>query len=124
REYSTDEEYTQAHEQYRGYVLFHRTQAAAAVAIDGGNPEAAIDAINQGMESLKGFFVAQGNEEQIDEDEMMEHLRDMEEKLRRRHHIGTTLQEQLNQAIAAEDYEKAAEIRDELRQKRGGNPGH
>src|SRR5205085_9302723 len=39
REHSPAEEYTQAHEQYRGFVLFQRTQAAAALAMERENPE-------------------------------------------------------------------------------------
>src|SRR5207248_1113029 len=39
RDHSPSEEYTQAHEQYRGFVLFQRTQAAAALAIENDNPE-------------------------------------------------------------------------------------
>src|SRR5205807_5327383 len=48
--HSPNDEYTQAHEQYRGFVLFHRTQAAAALAVEQDNPERAIDAIHEGLE--------------------------------------------------------------------------
>ena len=33
RDHSPSDEYTQAHEQYRGFVIFHRTQAAALVLV-------------------------------------------------------------------------------------------
>src|SRR5437660_8178533 len=39
RDHSPSDEYTQAHEQYRGFVLFQRTQAAAALALEKENPE-------------------------------------------------------------------------------------
>ena len=34
RDHSPSDEYTQAHEQYRGFVLFHRTQAATSLAME------------------------------------------------------------------------------------------
>src|SRR5438874_2059892 len=45
RDHSPSDEYTQAHEQYRGFVVFHRTQAAAAAAVERGRAEDAVDAI-------------------------------------------------------------------------------
>src|SRR5207237_9895342 len=53
RDHSPDEEYAQAHEQYRGFVLFHRTQAAAALAVEKDDPEAALDAIQAGLRKLR-----------------------------------------------------------------------
>src|SRR5439155_15322665 len=49
REHSPNDEYTQAHEQYRGYVLFHRTQATAGLAVEKDNPEGAVDALREGF---------------------------------------------------------------------------
>ena len=42
---------------------------------------------------------------------------EMEQALRDKHSIGTTLREQLDSAVAAEDYETAARIRDALRRR-------
>jgi hypothetical protein len=118
RDHSPSEEYTQAHEQYRGFVLFQRTQAAAALALEGNDPEGAVDAIRSGLERMRGFFAAFEAEEQMEEDGMVQHLRKMETVLRQQHHIEATLQEQLDLAVANEEYEKAAEIRDALRRRR------
>src|SRR5437762_1892488 len=63
--HSPSEQYTLAHEQYRGFVLFHRTQAAAAEAVHRDQPEAAIDAIRDGQARLRAFFAAHGLEEQF-----------------------------------------------------------
>ena len=38
RDHSPNEEFTRAHEHYRGFVLFHRTQAAAADKAEKGTP--------------------------------------------------------------------------------------
>jgi hypothetical protein len=118
KRHSPGDEYTQAHEQYRGFVLFHRTQAASALAVEKDNPEQAIDELRDGLDRLRAFFVDFGLEEQMEEDPMVQHLRKIETTLREQYHIGATLHEQLEQAIAAEDYERAAQLRDALKQRR------
>jgi hypothetical protein len=118
RQHSPGDEYTHAHEQYRGFVVFHRTQAASALQIEKGNPEQAVDELRAGLERLKAFFVEFGMEEQMEEDPMVQHLRKIESTLREQYDIGATLLEQLEQAIAAEDYERAAQLRDALKQRK------
>ena len=57
-----------------------------------------------------------GGEEQMEED-MVQHLRKIEKSLREQHGIGETLQEQLDRAVANENYEEAARLRDALRKR-------
>jgi hypothetical protein len=120
REHSPGEEYTQAHEQYRGFVVFQRTQAAAAFKLEHANPEDAIDEIRSGLEKLRAFFASFDADEQMDEDGMVRHLRKIESSLRETHGIEATLQEQLDQAIADEEYERAAKLRDAIRRREPG----
>jgi hypothetical protein len=117
KEHSPNEEYTQAHEQYRGFVTFQRTQGAAALALEQKNPEAAVDEVRQGLAKLKAFFTAFDAEEQMEENGMVQHLKKIETSLREQHGIESTLQEQLDLAVANEDYEEAARLRDALRKK-------
>jgi hypothetical protein len=117
KEHSPSEEYTQAHEQYRGFVTFQRTQGAAALALEQDNAEKAVDEVRKGLERLKLFFAAFGAEEQMEEDGMVQHLRKIEQSLREQHGIAATLQEQLDQAVANENYEEAARLRDALRKR-------
>lgn len=124
RDHSPGDEYTQAHEQYRGFVVFQRTQAAAALAIERDNPEEAIDAIAEGLNRMRDFFAAHGFEDQMEEHAMVQQLRQMEKSLRDTHNIEATLREQLDRAIANEDYEDAARLRDALRQREGPQPPH
>ena len=102
---------------YRGFVLFQRTQAAAALAAEKENPEGAIDEINAGLNKLRAFFAAYDLEDQFDENGMVQQLRKMESSLRQVHGIEATLLEQLHQAVANEEYETAARIRDALRRR-------
>ncbi len=119
RDHSPSEEYTQAHEQYRGFVLFQRTQAAAAGAVEKEDAEGAIDEIRSGLEKMRAFFAAYDAEEQMEEDGMVQQLRKMEKSLRQTHGIAATLHEQLDEAVAKEDYETAARLRDALRKRPG-----
>jgi hypothetical protein len=118
KEHSPSDEYLQAHEQYRGFVLFQRTQAAAALHVEKGSPENAVDELRAGLDKLREFFAAFEMEEEMEEDGMVQHLRKVEHQLREEYKIDATLQEQLEKAIADEDYEKAARLRDELKQKK------
>ena len=117
KEHSPNEEYTQAHEQYRGFVTFQRTQAAAALALEQNNAESAVDEVRRGLQRMKTFFEAFGAEEQMEEDGMVRHLRKIESSLREQHGIGVTLEEQLAKAVANENYEEAARLRDVLRKR-------
>jgi hypothetical protein len=117
RDHSPNEEYTEAHEQYRGFVLFHRIEAAAALQVHDNKPEVAIDEILGGLEKLQAFFASHNAEEQMEENPMVQQLRKMEKALRQKHGIEATLREQLAQAVAKEQYEIAAKLRDALRRR-------
>lgn len=114
-DHSPNEEYAQAHEQYRGLVLFHRTQAAAASSAEADKPEEAIDVIRVGLKQLQDFFAEHGLAEYYPQDAMVKQLQKLDRTLRKLHEIDETLHEQLERAIANEEYETAARIRDKIR---------
>ncbi len=113
--HSPSEEYTSAHERFRGFVVFQRTQAASALQVEMKKPDQAIDAVRQGLDQLRGFFAENELEDEMEENGMVRHLRRVESALREQYKIGATLREQLEKAIAEEDYEAAARLRDEIR---------
>ncbi|MFM8953283.1 MAG: UvrB/UvrC motif-containing protein [Planctomycetaceae bacterium] len=115
RTHSPDEEWTLSHEQYRPFVLFHRVQAGALAALEEGGPEAAIGEINAGLGRFRDLFARYDAEEQFADDELVRRLYEMRESVRRRYEIGPTLDEQLAEAVRAENYELAAKIRDRIR---------
>jgi excinuclease UvrABC helicase subunit UvrB len=117
KRHAPSEEYLHAHEQYRGFVLFQRTQAAAKMKEENNAPEEAINEIRLGLERIREFFAAYEREDEMEADGMVRHLRHMEAMLRQQHHIDATLEEQLQQAIADEDYERAARLRDALKKR-------
>jgi hypothetical protein len=103
-----------SHEQYRPFILFHRTQAAGLAALEDGGPEPAIEEINRGLERMRGFFEEHAAEEGFEEDEMVARLKELKESLREHYGIGQTLEEQLADAVATEQYELAARLRDQI----------
>lgn len=114
RDNSPDEQWTLSHEQYRPFVLFHRTQAAALAALGESGAERAVEELNAGLERMKQVFVDYEAEGEFDDDELVSRLIELRESLRQHFRVGRTLQEQLAEAVASEKYELAAEIRDEM----------
>ncbi len=113
-EHSPDADWSLSHEQYRPFVLFHRTQAVALQRIQASDPAAAIEEINGGLKRMRGIFSAMDVDDRFDEDPLVGQLVELKESLRQEHSVGKTLAEQLADAIAAEQYERAAELRDKI----------
>jgi hypothetical protein len=115
RSHSPDDQWTMSHEQYRPFVTFHRIQAAALAKLEeNGGPEVAIEEINRGLEKMQTLFEELGIVEHFDDDELVKRLIELREDLRDKFEVGRTLQEQLDAAVASEQYELAARLRDEL----------
>jgi hypothetical protein len=118
--HSPDEQWTLSHEQYRPFVLFHRTQAAALTELDdGAGPESAVQAINDGLERMRQVFEEFEAEEHFEEDDLVSRLIELRESLREHYSVGRTLEERLTEAIQSEQYELAAVLRDELAKRHG-----
>lgn len=114
REHSPDDEWTLSHEQYRPFVLFHRVQAGALALLEEQGPEAAIVEINKGLERFRELFARYEADEQFSEDGLVKRLEEMRESVRQRYDVGRTLDEQLADAVLAENYELAAKLRDRM----------
>lgn len=122
RDYSPDEEWTISHEQYRPFVMFHRIQAAALAELDQHGPEEAVAAVNDGLEQMRDVFEEHGAEDGFEANELVERLHEFRETLREKFSVGKTLDEQLAEAIATEEYERAAKLRDAIQAKGKGGP--
>jgi hypothetical protein len=118
KKYSPDDQWTVTHEQYRPFVMFHRTQALALAELEEKHAEAAVEAITEGLDRIREVFVEYEAEDQYDEDELVQRLQELREALRKEYEVGRTLHEQLQDAVASEQYELAAKIRDELAKRR------
>lgn len=114
-EHSEDEEWTLSHEQYRPFVLYHRTQAAALMVLESDDETAgkrAIAVVEDGLSQILQVFVDHENEAQFAEDELVLQLQSFLKNLKSRFEAVESLEEQLQRAVGAEDYERAALLRD------------
>ena len=116
--HASDEQWILSHEQYRPFVMFHRTQAAALAQVEETGPEAAIDEIDAGLKRFQELYAQYEAEDYFDEDELVSRLVELRESIREHYGIGPTLAEELAEAIAAEEYERAAQLRDEIARKK------
>ena len=115
-------EYVAAHERFRGLVLFHRTQAAAAQALERRRPDEAIDVVRDGIGRITAFhqsWSAEVDQDETPNESLIEQLRVLEVEIRRNFSVQKTLTEQLDEAVADEDYERAARLRDQIRARAG-----
>jgi hypothetical protein len=114
---SSDEQWTMAHEQYRPFVLMHRTQAAAMAELESQGLDEAIAEVDDGLKRLQDFFVQFEMADHFDEDDIVEQLRQFRNALREQFDDTYQLRQALDAAIATEQYERAAELRDEIEKK-------
>ncbi len=122
QKYSPSPEYIDSHERLRGLVLFNRTQAAAALAIERGKHDEAVDSVREGVERLTDHqrdYTADLDRDDTPNETLIAQLRVLEDEIRKNFEVEKTLREQLDEAVADEDYERAAQIRDQIRAKAG-----
>lgn len=104
--------------QFKPYVLMmhHRARAESLAARE--EFDRAAEAARTGIRLIEEFWKAQGDEELIPDNVEIETLRELAETLleRRPHSEADDLREELNQAIRNENFEKAAKLRDRLRE--------
>ncbi len=104
-------------EQYRPYVTMMRTRSAGLRALQRGDYRGALQTIDSGIERIRAFLVEY---EQADNEDQCRELVELREWRREvaRNRPGRPLdrlEEQLALAIAREDYEEAAQLRDQIR---------
>lgn len=102
---------------FKPQVLLMRTRARGALALEADDPRGAVQAIEDGVEAIRSLFRNSEKPDQVDESSEVRMLESWLQELRPHLPIPARerLQSELNQAIAREDYEKAAELRDALR---------
>ncbi len=102
---------------FKPQVLLMRTRAQGALALEADDPRGAVRAIEDGVAAIRDLL---SDPEHPDLAEQATEVKMLESWLQEiRPHLPISVRErlesELNQAIAREDYEKAAELRDELK---------
>jgi hypothetical protein len=119
--YAPDPEWSLLHEQYRPFVMFHKIQASALLDLEGSESESAVETIDKGLHSLAEVFEKHDATEHFEEDGFALKLQEMRDSIIKHYELSPPLAEQLAEAIAAEQYELAAELRDRMGHQDGGN---
>lgn len=121
RDHATDPEVVAEHEQYRPAVLMDRTRAEAMSRCQHGAYMEAMQEIDRGVAEIAGFFRTHRRSDLIAQSLEVASLHELKHQLREAYDIPLSNQEVLDglreeqaKAIADEDYERAARLRDEI----------
>ncbi|MGP1345581.1 MAG: UvrB/UvrC motif-containing protein [Phycisphaerales bacterium] len=116
-EHGESEEDRQALEQFRPYITMIRSRAIASQAVHDEEGGLALWALDEGLESLRKVFERWDRAELFEESHEVALLRGMKAELQKKlpSSVKAELKERLRQAIANENYELAAILRDELK---------
>jgi len=119
RDRCIEADFMEPQEPYRPFILMQRASCQAEYALLSHDPDTAIEALKKAVAEIEGCAEAMalddaGEGERVDVRVFVKELRHMERRIRRQYRRRRTLREQLEDAVAAEDYEKAAKLRDAL----------
>jgi len=116
RQYAEREEDAINIDQFRGFVIYHRAKAEVLGCLEKKEYDFALSYIDHAERELMEFYAEYGKGEEFeegDEYKQLEMWREQIERIRPLSHQ-EILQNELSEAVSREDYEKAAEIRNEL----------
>lgn len=108
-------------EQYRPYVIMMYSRAKASQQLEQQSPQAAIDTIVEGIEQIQQFFDNMGQTSMTEECDEINILRKIAEEIVQNitQDPLSDLRREMRSAVAQEDYERAAVLRDEIRRLEG-----
>ena len=117
RTYADEEEDRFLLEQYRPYVIMMHTRARAHLRLKDQEAHKALEDLIAGINRIQAFFEEMGQRSLSEECEEVALLREMAEEILRavpQDPLGP-LRDEMKAAVAREDYERAAALRDEIR---------
>ncbi len=124
RAHSPDERTTLQFDQWRPYVTMMHARAIASPLVERGRFGDAFRAIDEGIDAIRDFLDAYGQSHRVDEcaelvslERWREELLDRvsEDDLSEPEVAAEALRRRLEEAVAAEQFEEAARLRDEIR---------
>ena len=124
RNHAATAEDMMAMESHRPYIMMMRARSLASQALKADENKAAIFAIDEGLDALKAYYDSIEQSELFEESGEVAMLRDMRDTLIPKLPVSqkAELRQRLDAAIASENFELAAILRDEIRML-GGRPG-
>lgn len=126
KKYAADRDVVWLFEQYRPYVVMMNTRAKVSICLEAQNPKAALTHLRDGILQIRQFL-AEYDHMSEDECPELQHLREWRKEIKGLQGIQPSrelteenrLEAELGEAVATENYEQAAKIRDALKRLRG-----
>ena len=111
-------------EQYRPYVLMMNSRSQVQLAIDQDKTDEALTICEEGIERIRGFFKQLSRPQLAEQSSELAILQSLRAEIRRKLRVEPVqaLNDDLAKALEREQYEKAAKLRDRLRNIQGLNP--
>lgn len=103
-------------EQYRPYIIMMRTRASASILYKDQKLNQALDNVKEGLNQIRDFFDKFGHSDAFDQCEEAKVLKRFAKEIRKKLPVGALerLQRRLKKAVANEQYELAAKLRDQI----------
>ncbi|MFC1805753.1 UvrB/UvrC motif-containing protein [Planctomycetota bacterium] len=121
RNHSEDADLILEHEKWRPFVTMDRARADAMLSCQGGDFRVGLDKLDLGIDEISDFYRRHGRPDLVPLSQEIAALKDLKTQLRETYDIPLSrteviagLREEQDKAIADEDYERAARIRDEI----------
>jgi hypothetical protein len=104
-------------EQFRPYVLMMRARAKACAHLEEKNFNEAVKEVDNGIEAIRTHWIQMNRLDQLDHCREINFLQEWRDKIEttRPLTMEEKLQQSLRRAVEREDYEQAAQLRDQLR---------
>ena len=118
REHAEDDNERTSLEQFRPYVLMMNTRAKACLLLEDQEFDRALDKIEAGISRIREFFHEVERPDLADNCREIAFLSDWSERIRSNRPLSPQekLKQELQLAVEAEDYERAAKLRDEIKE--------
>ncbi|MDX1953601.1 MAG: UvrB/UvrC motif-containing protein [Verrucomicrobiota bacterium] len=116
-QYAEAPELAWAVQQIGPQLLMMQVRAKGSLLVESSDFEAAIEAVEQGLEEIRAFFKEHARPEMADQSGELHSLETWIQELRSAKPLSERekLENELRDAVKREDYEKAAEVRDALK---------
>lgn len=117
RDFAEEDSDRMSLEQFRPYVLMMNARARACIALEEKSYDRALDLIQNGIEAIVDFFREIEREDLVENCREIQFLEEWSERIRSNRPLTAAdrLRRELHTAVEKEDYERAAQLRDQLR---------
>jgi len=118
RDYAEEESDRMSLEQFRPYVLMMNARAKGCIALEEKDYDRALELIQTGIGGILDFFRDVDREDLIESCREIQFLEEWSERIRSNRPLSAAerLRKELTMAVEEEDYERAAKLRDQIRE--------